>query len=254
MHDDLLLRYSRHIMLDEIGEDGQQRLSQARALLVGLGGLGSPAALYLAAAGVGELALCDDDSVELHNLQRQVVHTTDTLGWQKTESAAAHLARINPHCRTVQHGRIAADNVQALVAAADVVVDGSDNYASRHLINRACVEQRTPLVSGAVAGFDGQATVFDVRRADSPCYSCLFPESPECPEDAAADVPCALLGVFAPLAGIIGALQAAEAVKSLLALDGGTLIGRLLLVDGRAMRWRDIRLPRDPNCPVCHAR
>ncbi len=249
MDDELLIRYSRHVMLDDIGERGQQQLAAARVLLVGLGGLGSPAALYLAAAGVGTLLLCDDDAVELTNLQRQVLHHTDTLGWQKTESAAAELPRINPHCQLQQHGRVTAANVDALVAAVDVVVDGSDNYASRHLINQACVRGKKPLVSGAAIGFDGQVSVFDTRQEHSPCYHCLFAE-----EDAAEDVRCALLGVFSPLTGIIGMIQAAETIKCIATSGAGLLIGRLLLVDAREMRFREILLPRDTACRVCHAR
>ena len=248
MDDDLLLRYSRHVMLDEIGEEGQQRLAAARVLLVGVGGLGSAAALYLAAAGVGELILCDDDTVELTNLQRQIIHTTDTLGWQKTASATQQLARINPHCRVAAHGRINEENVDEQVARADIVVDGSDNFATRHLINRACVRHKTPLVFGAAVGFDGQAAVFDATRADSPCYNCLFAE-----DAAAEDTPCALLGVLAPLVGMVGALQAAEALK-LITGGGSPLVGRLLLVDARDMRWREVTVPRDPHCKVCHAR
>lgn len=247
MDDSLLTRYARHIMLDDIGVSGQEKLSAARLLLVGVGGLGSPAAMYLAAAGVGELILCDDDKVELTNLQRQIVHTTDSIGTAKTESAENHLQRINPHCRVRRvDARVTEDNVDALTSAADVVIDGSDNYATRHLINRACVRQKKPLVFGAALGFDGQAAVFDTRRDDSPCYNCLFSE-----EDAAPDARCALLGVFAPLAGIIGCIQAAEALKIIAMPDAKSLLGRLLLLDARDMRWRDISLLRDPQCAVC---
>ena len=249
MQDELLMRYSRHIMLDAIGEEGQRRLSTARVLLVGLGGLGSPAAMYLAAAGIGELVVCDGDVVELANLQRQIVHATDTIGWQKTASAAAQLARINPHCRVVQRGRVTADNVDGLIKEVCLVVDGSDNYATRHLLNRACVRHQKTLVFGAAVGFDGQVAVFDARRRESPCYNCLFAE-----EADAEEVRCALLGVLAPLTGIIGAIQAAEAIKCIAAEGEGALIGRLLLVDARDMRWREITLPRDPRCAVCHAR
>ena len=247
MEDALLTRYSRHVMLDDIGEEGQQRLAAARVLLVGVGGLGSPAAIYLASAGIGELILCDDDTVQLSNLQRQIVHTTDAVGAEKTASAAARLAAINPHCRITRRGRVTAENAADFIAAADVVVDGSDNYATRHLINRVCVQQKKPLVFGAAVGFDGQASVFDSRRPESPCYNCLFAET-----DVAEDVRCALLGVLAPLTGIIGSIQAAETIKLL--TGGSGLVGRLLLVDARDMRWRDIRLPRDPGCAVCHAR
>lgn len=247
--DDQLLRYSRHIMLDDIGEEGQQRLCSATALLVGLGGLGSPAAMYLAAAGIGALHLCDDDTVELSNLQRQIIHSGDSLGQKKTASARARLNALNPHCAVKTFARVTSSNVDALVEPADIVIDGSDNYATRHLINRACVRRQTPLVFGAAVGFDGQVSVFDTRRANSPCYNCLFSQ-----DDAAEDVRCALLGVLAPLTGIIGAIQAAEAIKCLAAAGRGALIGRLLLVNARDMQWRNIALQRDPQCAVCHAR
>lgn len=248
MDDNLLLRYSRHIMLDEIGEAGQQRLAAARVLVVGVGGLGSPAAMYLAAAGVGELILADDDVVDLTNLQRQLLHSTETIGWKKTDSAIAHLARVNPHCRTRAHGRVHADNVDALLQQAEVVVDCSDNFATRHLLNRACVRHGKPLVFGAAIGFDAQVTVFDVRREESPCYNCLFSE-----ETPAQDTRCALLGVFAPLVGMVGAMQAAEALRCIVS-GGSALVGRLLLLDARGMHWREVHLPRDMHCKVCDAR
>ena len=248
MDDNQLLRYSRHIMLDEIGEAGQQRLAAARALVVGLGGLGSPAAMYLAAAGIGELHLADDDSVELTNLQRQLLHHTDTIGWKKTDSAIAHLARLNPHCRTHAHGRVGEDNVDALLEKVDIVVDASDNFATRHLINRACVRRQKPLVFAAAIGFDAQVSVFDVRQKDSPCYHCLFAE-----DAPAEDTRCALLGVFAPLVGMVGAMQAAEAIKCIVS-GSSALTGRLLLLDARKMKWREVHLPRDPQCKVCNAR
>ncbi len=249
MDDEQLLRYSRHILLPEIGIEGQQRLLDARVLLIGAGGLGSPAALYLASAGVGTLTICDHDVVDLTNLQRQIVHREDAVGKQKVESARATLLSINPRIKinTIAE-RVAGDRLDELVAAADVVIDGSDNFATRHAVNRACVAARKPLVSGAGVRFDGQLAVFDMRSAHSPCYACLFPETGENEE-----MRCAVMGVFAPLVGIIGAMQAAEALK-LLAQAGDTLTGRLLLLDALTMDVRIVRLQRDPGCTVCAAR
>jgi len=249
MNDDQLLRYSRHILLPEIGIEGQERLSAAHALVVGAGGLGSPVALYLAASGVGQITLCDHDKVDLTNLQRQVVHHTDSIGKPKVESARATLARINPE--VIVHAlqeRVAGERLESLVAQADVVLDATDNFATRHAINRACVQQRKPLVSGAGVRFDGQVAVFDLRRADSPCYHCLFPEGQDMEE-----VRCATMGVFAPLVGIIGATQAAEALK-LITGAGAPLTGRLLLLDALEMQWRSVKVPRDPGCAVCGVR
>jgi adenylyltransferase/sulfurtransferase len=246
VNDDQLLRYSRHILLTEIGIDGQERLTAAHALIVGAGGLGSPAALYLAASGVGRITLCDNDTVDLTNLQRQIVHYTDSIGTPKVQSARATLARINPEVEVhaVQE-RVQGERLDALVAEADVVLDATDNFATRHAINRACVRLRKPLVSGAGVRFDGQVAVFDLRRADSPCYHCLFPEGKDLEE-----VRCAVMGVFAPLVGIIGATQAAEALK-LLTGAGAPLTGRLLLLDALEMQWRSVKVPRDPGCTVC---
>jgi adenylyltransferase/sulfurtransferase len=249
MNDDQLLRYSRHILLPEIGIDGQERLTAAHALVVGAGGLGSPVALYLAASGVGQITLCDHDKVDLTNLQRQIVHRTDSIGQPKVESARATLARINPEVTVhALQERIGGERLQSLVARADVVLDATDNFATRHAINRACVQLHKPLVSGAGVRFDGQVAVFDLRRADSPCYHCLFPEGQDL-----EDVRCATMGVFAPLVGIIGATQAAEALK-LITGAGAPLTGRLLLLDALEMQWRSVKVPRDPECAVCAAR
>jgi len=247
MNDDQLLRYSRHILLDDIGIDGQERLRAAHAVVVGAGGLGSPAAIYLAASGIGRLTLVDDDVVDLTNLQRQILHGTPDVGRPKVESGAAALARLNPECRVdALATRIAGDALTALVASATVVLDCTDNFATRHAINRACVAAGVPLVSGAAIGFDGQVASFDLRDAGAPCYACLFPES-----DAVDEVACSTMGVFAPLTGIVGAMQAAEAAKLVIGLP--SLSGRLLLVDARTMQWQTITLARDPGCLVCGA-
>ncbi len=246
MNDEQLLRYSRHLLLDEIGVEGQERIVAAHALVIGAGGLGSPAALYLASAGVGRITLADGDTVDLTNLQRQILHTQDRLGQPKARSGQAALARINPEVRVdAVTERLAGERLEALVAAADVVLDCCDNFATRHAVNRACVRQRTPLVSGAAIRFDGQLAVFDTRDADAPCYHCLFPEGEDVEE-----VRCAVMGVFAPLTGIIGAMQAAEALK-LIAGAGRPAAGRLLLLDGLSMEWRSVRFRQDPGCPVC---
>ena len=246
MNDDQLLRYSRHILLPEIGVEGQEAMLRARILIVGAGGLGSPAAMYLAAAGVGTLVLCDDDTVDLTNLQRQILHSADGVGRLKVDSGSATLHRLNPETRIVRVAeRLQGARLDEEVAAADVVMDCSDNFATRHAINRACVRHRKPLVSGAAIRFDGQVSVFDLRDEDSPCYHCLFPEGQDLEE-----VRCAVMGVFAPLTGIIGTTQAAEALKLIVGC-GTTLDGRLLLLDGLAMEWRSIALGRDPGCTVC---
>lgn len=249
MNDDQLLRYSRHIMLDDIGIEGQERILAGHALVIGAGGLGSPAAMFLASAGVGTLTLVDDDTVDLTNLQRQIAHTTARVGQPKVESAAQAVHAINPEVqvRTLQE-RVDDEALQALVQAADVVLDCSDNYATRQAVNAACVRHRTPLVAGAAIRFDGQITVVDPRDAEAPCYACLFPPSAQFEE-----VQCATMGVFAPLVGIIGSMQAAEALK-ILAGAGTTLAGRLLLLDGRSMEWTRLRTHRDAGCPVCGTR
>jgi adenylyltransferase/sulfurtransferase len=246
LDDNQLLRYSRHILLPEIGIEGQERLLNSHALVIGAGGLGSPIALYLAASGVGTLTLCDGDTVDLTNLQRQIAHFTHSLGTNKALSAQRTVAAINPDVRVVTvPQRLEGEELDLLVSQADIVLDASDNFATRHAVNRACVKHLKPLVSGAAIRFDGQVTVFDLRRPDSPCYRCLFPE-----EGDGDEMRCAVMGVFAPLVGVIGSVQAAEALK-LLAGAGETLTGRLLLLDGLRMDWRAIRLNKDPKCPVC---
>jgi molybdopterin-synthase adenylyltransferase len=249
MTDDDLLRYSRHILLDEIGIEGQERIHAARALVIGAGGLGSPAALYLGSAGIGRLTLVDDDVVDLTNLQRQVAHTHDRIGQLKVESARAAVLAIAPALDVVALAqRVDAAALAGLVADADVVLDCSDNFATRQAVNAACVAAGVPLVAGAAIAFDGQLSTWDTRAADAPCYACVFP-----PASAPPEVRCATMGVFAPLVGIIGAMQAAEALK-LVAGIGTSLAGRLQMLDARDMSWTTIRVARDPACPVCAAR
>jgi molybdopterin-synthase adenylyltransferase len=249
MNDDQLLRYSRHILLPELGIEGQQRLLSSRVLLIGAGGLGSPAALYLASAGVGRITICDGDSVDLTNLQRQIVHRTEAVGRMKVDSARATLASINPEVEVVALAeRVDEPRLSELAQTADIVLDGSDNFATRHAVNRVCVRHRKPLVSGAAVRFDGQVAVFDMRRADAPCYACLFPDTAEQEE-----MRCAVMGVFAPITGIVGTIQAAEALK-LLAHTGETLTGRLLLIDALTMELRTIRFRKDSACAVCGTR
>ncbi|MCC7079394.1 MAG: molybdopterin-synthase adenylyltransferase MoeB [Burkholderiales bacterium] len=246
MTDEQLLRYSRHILLPEIGVEGQERLRASHALVVGAGGLGSPAAIYLAASGVGRITLCDADEVDLTNLQRQVIHRTSSVGARKVDSARATLAELNPEVQvTALAQRLDGSALMQAVRACDVVLDCTDNFATRHAINRACVAHRVALVSGAAIRFDGQVTVFDLRQPDAPCYACLFAEDAQSEE-----MRCAVMGVFAPLTGIIGTVQAAEALK-LLADVGTTLNGRLLIIDAATMQWRTLRLQRDPGCAVC---
>ena len=249
MNDDQLLRYSRHILLDEIGIEGQTRLLNARVLVIGAGGLGSPVLMYLATAGVGQITVVDHDSVDLTNLQRQIAHTTARIGEPKVLSAAQAMAAVNPEVRVrALQERADAARLAELVAEADLVLDCSDNFATRHAVNAACVAHRRPLVSGAAIGFDGQVAVYDTRSPDTPCYACIFP-----PEAAFEEVRCSTMGVFAPLVGIIGTVQAAEALK-LLSGVGESLAGRLLMLDARQMSWTDIRMPRQPDCPVCAGR
>ena len=246
MNDEQLLRYSRHILLDEVGIEGQQRALAASVLIIGAGGLGSPAALYLAAAGIGRLVLVDDDDVDLTNLQRQVMHTTARVGRPKVESAREALLQINPEIEVVAlRERIDDARLAELVPQAAVVLDCSDNFATRHAVNRTSVAHQVPLVSGAVIRFDGQVSVFDPRQPDSPCYSCLFPQ-----DQAFTDAACSTMGVFAPLVGVVGAKQPAEAHKLVMQV-GQSLAGRQLLLDGRAMEWTSINLSRNPVCPVC---
>jgi len=249
MDDRQLLRYSRHILLDEVGIEGQQRVLDARVLIVGAGGLGSPAALYLAASGAGHITLVDDDEVDLTNLQRQIMHTTARIGMPKVESGREALIQINPEIEvTALRERVQGERLHELVAASDLVLDCSDNFATRQAVNRACVRAGVPLVAGAVIRFDGQVSVFDVRDPASPCYACLFPE-----DSRFEDVACSTMGVFAPLVGVIGAVQAAEALK-LLAGCGRPLTGRLLMLDGRGMEWTEVQVGRNPGCPVCGGR
>ena len=249
MTDDQLLRYSRHILLDEIGVEGQERLMAAHALVIGAGGLGSPVALYLGTAGVGRITLVDHDTVDLTNLQRQIAHNLARLGHAKAESAQQAIAAINPEPR-VRALALRADAalLQELVVAADVVIDCCDNFATRHAINAACMARGKPLVSGAAIRFDGQVSVYDPRDAASPCYACVFP-----PSEQLEETRCATMGVFAPLVGIIGAMQAAEALK-LLSGAGPSLAGRLQMLDARTMTWSEVRIPRDAACPVCAQR
>ena len=246
MNDRQLLRYSRHILLDKLGVEAQEAFLASHALVIGAGGLGSPVALYLASAGVGRLTICDGDAVDLTNLQRQIVHREAAIGINKAESARATLGGINPDIGVVAVAhRLAGDELAERVAAADIVLDCSDNFATRHAVNRACVAHGKPLVSGAGIRFDGQVAVFDRRVPASPCYACLFPENAE-----QEDIRCAVMGVFAPLVGIIGAVQAAEALK-VLAGVGESLNGRLLLLDSLGMEWHSVRIERDPGCAVC---
>jgi molybdopterin/thiamine biosynthesis adenylyltransferase len=249
MTDDQLLRYSRHILLDELDVAGQERIMGAHALVIGAGGLGSPVALYLGTAGVGRITLVDHDTVDLTNLQRQIAHSMARVGQSKAASAQHAIAAINPEplVRVVTQ-RADAGLLDELVPAADVVIDCCDNFATRHAINAACVRHAKPLVSGAAIRFDGQISVYDTRDAASPCYACVFP-----PSDDFEEALCATMGVFAPLVGIIGTMQAAEALK-LLAGVGTSLVGRLQMLDARSMEWSEVRVPRNRGCRVCGAR
>ncbi|NKI95272.1 HesA/MoeB/ThiF family protein [Rhizobacter sp. SG703] len=249
MNDDQLLRYSRHILLDELDIAGQQRLLDSHALVIGAGGLGSPVALYLATSGVGTLTIVDHDTVDLTNLQRQIAHDLSRVGQPKAASAARSIAAINPDVRVhALTERADSQRLDTLVADADVVIDCSDNFATRHAVNAACVRHARPLVSGAAIGFDGQISVYDTRSDTAPCYACLFP-----PDVAFEEVACSTMGVLAPLVGIIGSMQAAEALK-LLAGIGSSLAGRLQMLDARTMEWTEIRLARQAGCPVCAQR
>jgi len=248
MDDRQRLRYSRHLLLNEFGEESQERLLATHALVVGAGGLGSAALMYLAASGVGRITVCDGDRVELTNLQRQIVHRTASIGEPKASSAAATMRELNPEIVIeALEERAGAERLASLVRGADIVLDCSDNFATRHAINRACVAERKPLVSGAGIRFDGQVAVFDLRRGDAPCYNCLFAD-----DASDAEERCATLGVFAPLVGIVGTFQALEAIK-LAAGVGESLAGRLMLFDALASRWHEVRLARDPHCRVCGA-
>lgn len=253
MTDDQLQRYARHILLDDIGIEGQERLLASHALVIGAGGLGSPVALYLGSAGVGRLTIVDHDCVDVTNLQRQIAHDLASVGRPKAASAKARIGTINPDVQvTAVTRRADAALLDTLVPQADVVLDCTDNFSTRHAVNAACVRHRKPLVSGAAIGFDGQISVYDSRPgadgttpSSGPCYACLFP-----PDQAFEEVACATMGVFAPLVGIIGTMQAAEALKLLTGV-GRSLAGRLLMLDGRGMRWDEIGIARQPGCPVC---
>lgn len=246
MHDSDLLRYSRHILLNEIGFEGQERIQQAHALIIGAGGLGSPAALYLCSAGVGHITVVDHDTVDLTNLQRQIAHSEARVGLPKVASLQTAMGDLNSQVQvSAIQARADAAQLDLLVAQADVVLDCCDNFATRQAINAACVRHHKPLVSGAAIRFDGQLGVYDQRDATSPCYACIFP-----PDAAPEDTHCATLGVFAPLVGIIGSMQAAEALK-LICGAGQPLTGRLLMLDGRTMAFTEIGLKRNPACPVC---
>ena len=246
MTDDQLLRYSRHILLDEVGIEGQERILAAHALVIGAGGLGSPVALYLGSAGVGQLTLVDHDVVDLTNLQRQIAHTQERVGQPKVTSAAQAVRAINPEVRvTCIQERADAALLERLVQNATVVLDCSDNYATRQAVNAACVRQGKPLVAGAVIRFDAQITVVNPRDTQAPCYACIFD-----PQAHFDEVACSTMGVFAPLVGVVGALQAAEALK-LVAGVGSSLAGRLLMLDGRSMEWSSLRTTRNPACTVC---
>ncbi|MCM2340476.1 molybdopterin-synthase adenylyltransferase MoeB [Rhodoferax sp.] len=246
MTDDELLRYSRHILLNELGIEGQERILAAQVLIIGAGGLGSPVALYLGSAGVGHITVVDHDTVDMTNLQRQVAHTVDRVGSPKVQSIQFAIAQLNPGVQvTAIAQRADAALLNRLVAQADVVLDCCDNFATRQAINAACVAHQKPLVSGAAIRFDGQLSVFDARDALSPCYACVFP-----PEATFEETRCATMGVFAPLVGIIGTMQAAEALK-LISGAGRPLTGRLLMLDGRAMEFTEVRISRHAACPVC---
>lgn len=246
MTDDQLLRYSRHILLDEIGIEGQENIINSHVLIIGAGGLGAPVVQYLVAAGVGQITLVDNDQVDLTNLQRQVIHTTATVGLNKVDSAALAAKAINPEVHlTALATRADAALLQTLVEKATVVVDCTDNFATRHAINAACVKAKKPLVCGAVIRFDGQITVVDPRQANTPCWACVFP-----PEQTTEETRCATMGVFAPLVGVMGSIQATEALKIAAGLPS-RLVGRLLLLDGRSMSFTDIQIPQNPHCSVC---
>lgn len=246
MNDEDLLRYARHILLNDFGIEGQESLLASRALVVGVGGLGSPVAMYLASAGVGTLILADHDTVEISNLQRQIIHTTERLGMLKAESGKQAIHALNPSTQVeTLLSRMDDESLGQTIAQVDIVIDCTDNFATRHAINRACVKHRVPLVSGAAVRFDGQISVFDSRDPASPCYHCLFPEAQD-----VETVNCATTGVFAPLVGIIGTIQAAETIK-VLSGTGNSLVGRLLILDALDMRWHSVKVRRDPGCSVC---
>ncbi|WP_417285152.1 HesA/MoeB/ThiF family protein [Comamonas sp.] len=246
MNDDQLLRYSRHILLDEIGIEGQERILAAHVLVIGAGGLGCPAALYLGSAGVGQITLVDHDTVDMTNLQRQIAHTMERVGTPKVDSVRAAVHAINPGVQF--HGlqqRATKELLDELIPQASVVLDCTDNYQTRHLINAACVRHKTPLIEGAAIRLDGQLMVIDPREPDAPCYACIFP-----PDAQFQEVQCSTMGVFAPIVGLIGTMQAAEALK-LIAGFGKPSSGQLQMLDARTMEWSRIRTAHNPDCPVC---
>jgi molybdopterin/thiamine biosynthesis adenylyltransferase len=246
VNDDQLLRYSRHILLDEVGIEGQQQLIDSHVLIVGAGGLGSPVALYLAASGVGHITIADHDTVDLTNLQRQIAHSTKRVGEAKVTSAAQAMHALNPEVRiTPLAHKLDAAELDRLVPTVHVVVDCCDNFTTRQAVNASCVKHQVPLVSGAAIRLDGQLAVYDARDAQSPCYACLFP-----PDTAPEEVRCATMGVLAPLVGVIGTMQAMETVKLITGI-GSRLVGRLQMLDGRGMEWNEMRVKRNPSCPVC---
>lgn len=246
MNDNQLLRYSRHILLDAIGIEGQQALLAAKVLVVGAGGLGSSVLMYLASSGVGEITLVDDDVVDLTNLQRQIAHNTERVGMSKAISAQISIQQLNPDVRVhALQERLQAARLSELVQGVDLVFDCTDNFKTRHAINAACVQHKIALVSGAAIGFDGQISVFDQRHTDAPCYACLFP-----PEQQVEEIQCSTMGVFAPLVGIIGTMQAAEGLKLLMNV-GESLNGKLQMLDAKRMEWSQMRLQKNLSCPVC---
>jgi molybdopterin/thiamine biosynthesis adenylyltransferase len=246
VNDDQLLRYSRHILLHDVGIEGQQRLVDSHVLIVGAGGLGSPVAMYLAASGVGHISIADHDVVDLTNLQRQIAHTTARVGHPKVESAAQAMLALNPEVRvTALAHKLDAAQLDTLVPTVTVVVDCCDNFETRQAVNTACVKHKVPLVSGAAIRMDGQLAVYDARDDQSPCYACIFP-----PDQAPEEVLCSTMGVLAPLVGVMGTMQAMETVKLITGM-GSRLTGRLQMLDGRSMEWNEVRLQRNTNCPVC---
>ncbi len=246
MGDDELLRYSRHILLPELGIEGQEKLLRSRVLILGLGGLGCPVALYLASAGVGELILVDHDQVDLTNLQRQIAHDTSSIGLGKVDSAKTRILALNPQVQVhTHHERATPDTLKMWLDDVDLVVDCCDNFSTRQLLNRVCLERKIPWVFAGAISMDAQMSVFDPRDADGPCYACLFP-----PQNAPEEVNCASLGVLAPLVGVVGSLQALEALK-VLAGVGTSLQGRLLMLEARQMRFTEMRYKRQAHCPVC---
>ena len=248
MNDEQLLRYSRHLLLEEIDVAGQEKLLSARVLVIGAGGLGSAAAPYLAAAGVGHITLMDHDSVELTNLQRQIMHAESSIGKSKVASGKEFLERLNStiQIETIQ-AKATSTLLDELLPSVDIVLDCTDNFSTRHLINAACIKNKTPLISGSALKFDGQVSVFDPRNSSSPCYACIFS-----PDEEFEEVSCSSMGIFSPLVGIIGAMQAAQALQVLIGF-GEPLVGRMLLWNGRTTQIDEIRISRNSECPVCGA-